>query len=132
MISVDDYFLSLSRFLSKSRSIVRVEPDDPFHRLTEAVGRVEARIHFYDGSFLEVGEMVRIDKGTPLNFHYRYHWQAPDGPRWTYDDAPHHPGMDTFPFHKHLYQGSARTVESHPHIRLTEAIQEVLRTLGES
>lgn len=131
MKTIDDYFLSLSRFLEKSQSIVRVDPDTPFHRVTDFVGRVEARLYFFDGSYLDVGEMVRIQSGFPVNYHYRYHWQRPDGPVWTYDDAPHHPEVDTFPFHKHRYQGALKTIEGHPRIRLTEAIQEVLRLLAE-
>ena len=131
MKTIDDYFPSLLRFLEKSQSIVRVDPDTPFHRVTDFVGRVEARLYFFDGSYLDVGEMVRIQRGIPINYHYRYHWQRRDGPVWTYDDAPHHPEVDTSPFHKHRYQETLQTVEGHPRIRLTEAIQEVLRLLAE-
>lgn len=131
MRTIDDYFLSISRFLAKFRSIVKVEPENPFYRLTDVEGRVEARIHFYDGSFLDVGEMVRIEGGVPLNFHYRYHWQRPNGPALTYDDAPHHPEVETYPAHRHRYQGSLRMVEGHPRIRLSDAIEEVLRLLRE-
>jgi hypothetical protein len=128
--TIDDYFSSLARFIANSPSIVQVEPASPFHRITDFVGRVEARLHFFDGSYLDVGEMVRIEQGAPLNFHYRYHWQRPEGPVWTYDDAPHHPELPTFPFHRHQYQRSRRTAEAHPRIRLTEVIQEVLGFLA--
>lgn len=131
MKTIDDYFFSLSRFLEKTPSIVRVDSDTPFHRVTDFVGRVEARLYFFDGSYLDVGEMVRIQSGALINFHYRYHWQRLDGPAWTYDDAPHHPEVDTFPFHKHRFQGTRQTIEGHTRVRLTEAIQEVLRSLTE-
>ena len=39
-------------------------------------------------------------------FNYSYHWQAIDGSlirRW--DNAPHHPNIETFPHHCHNSEG---------------------------
>jgi hypothetical protein len=87
--SIDDYFSSLKRFLEIHKSIVALEPEYPFLRITDQTGRVNARLHFYDGSYLDLDEMIRIEWGVPVNYHYRYHYQRPDSPVTTYDDAPH-------------------------------------------
>jgi hypothetical protein len=53
---------------------------------------------FKDGSRLFIRELV-----TPTLNRYSYHWQDKDGrflTRW--DNAPHHPKIETFPHHKHI------------------------------
>lgn len=73
MRTVDDYFSSLSRFLQKHKSVVGLDPEYPFQRITDQFGRVNARVHFFDGSFLDIDEMVRIEHGAAVNYNYRYH-----------------------------------------------------------
>lgn len=126
MTSIDDYFSSLKRFLEKHKSIVALEPEYPFLRITDQTGRVNARLHFYDGSYLDLDEMIRIEWGVPVNYHYRYHYQRPDSPVTTYDDAPHHPELNTFPYHRHSYRSGQRETTPHPKVSVTQVIQEIL------
>lgn len=123
---VDDYFFSLTRFLQKHKSIVGLEPDFPFQRITDRLGRVNARLHFFDGSYLDIDEMVRIEHGSAINYHYRYHYQRSDGPVITYDDAPHHPELSTFPHHSHPYRAGQRHTTAHEKVTLTQVIQTIL------
>jgi hypothetical protein len=123
--TIDDYFSSLTRFLEKRKSIVAIEPEHPFQRITEQFGRVNARLRFFDGSYFDIDEMVRIENGIAVNYNYRYHYQRPDGPVFTYDDTPHHPELQTFPHHKHPYRSSRRETAAHPKVTLTQVIQEI-------
>lgn len=126
MRTVNDYFSSLSRFLQKHKGIVGLDPEYPFQRITDQFGRVNARVHFFDGSFLDIDEMIRVEDGAALNYNYRYHYQRPDGPCVTYDDTPHHPELETFPFHRHPYRSGRRETVAHQKVSLTQVIQEIL------
>jgi len=123
--TIDDYFSSLTRFLEKRKSIVALEPDFPYQRITDQFGRVNARLRFFDGSYLDIDEMVRIEHGVAVNYNYRYHYQRPDGPVVTYDDTPHHPELATFPHHKHPYNSGQKGTAAHSKVTLTQVIQEI-------
>lgn len=61
--------------------------------------RVKVRANLTDGSFLNIRQVV-LD-GAVLK--YAYHWESRNGTfisRW--DNAPHYPGLATFPHHCHL------------------------------
>jgi hypothetical protein len=124
--TVDDYFSSLNRFLQKHKSIAGLEPEVPYQRITDQFGRINARLRFFDGSFLDIDEMIRIERGMPVNYNYRYHYQRQDGPVITYDDTPHHPELETFPHHSHPYRSGQRMTQSHQKVTLTQVIQQIL------
>ena len=55
------------------------------------------RVDLRDGSVLHAREFQLNEIRN-----YSFHWQKSDGElicRW--DDAPHYPDLETFPFHKH-------------------------------
>jgi len=55
------------------------------------------RVELKDGSVLHAREFQLNEIRN-----YSFHWQKSDGElicRW--DDAPHYPDLETFPFHKH-------------------------------
>lgn len=81
----------------------------------------EGRIVFYNGCILEFTESI-----TPDRIRYRYHYMYNDGTLiFRYDNVPHHPGLATFPHHKHL-QDTA--VES-DHVNLKQVVEEVIDQL---
>jgi hypothetical protein len=56
------------------------------------------KIGIQDGSLLFAREFYNQNER-----HYSFHWQDVWGSlliRW--DDAPHHPHLSTFPYHKHI------------------------------
>jgi len=128
--TIDDYFSSLTRFLRKHKSIVGIEPEYPYLRITDHFGRVNARLHFFDGSYLDIDEMIRIGGGSAINYNYRYHYQRPQGPVITYDDTPHHPELETFPYHAHPYRSGTRETAPHEKITVTEVIRKILEELS--
>ncbi len=60
--------------------------------------KFKAIIKFIDSSRLEGRDFV-----FPQKRYYSFHWQKEDNSliiRW--DNAPHHPNIQTFPFHVHI------------------------------
>ena len=82
------------------------------------------RIHFKDGSFLDVWLSREGD--------YSYHWEhrAQRGLIYRWDNAPDHPELNTFPMHFH--DGSDKNVKESKLIQNPEkAIKNVLRFVRE-
>ena len=71
--------------------------------LTATRANLRIRLHLADNSLLEISEALAVEGGRLTWLSYRYHWQAATGNLiLRYDDAPHHPEVETFPHHKHL------------------------------
>ena len=72
-------------------------------QLSPSTGYVEGEVTFVDGSRIIFFEFLR-QSGTLLGREtYRYHFMdASNQLLFRYDNAPHHPGVTTFPHHKHL------------------------------
>ena len=93
-------------------SIIQRELDE-----TLGAGFVKGRVTFLDGSILEFSEQLPVERQ-----HYRIHYMDSQNAlivRW--DSAPHHPELDTFPFHRHTPAG----VEGHPAVTVLESLEQV-------
>ena len=69
------------------------------------------RIKLIDESLIEITERILEERGGLTTTKYRCHWQTGSGKlikRW--DNAPHHPEIETFPHH--LHNGSEENVKS--------------------
>ena len=63
-------------------------------------------IRFIDGSRLVFLEYLVERGGAVHRIAYRFHYEDARGNMvFRYDNAPHHPGLPTFPHHKHLGDG---------------------------
>jgi hypothetical protein len=59
---------------------------------------------------------------------YRYHYEDPDGRLvFRYDNAPHHPEVETFPHHKHLSDGRVVPSVEQSLPRVLEEVAELQR-----
>ena len=77
-----------------------------------------------DGSLLHAREFF-----NPEERHYSFHWQTAAGAlivRW--DDAPHHRGLETFPYHVH----EGDTVKMSLPVSLREVLTEIEKRIGTS
>ncbi|GEM_PF-191725 len=66
-------------------------------------GYMKSKTIFADGSELHLFQFVEIKDEQPMIEKYRYHYQDENGAlikRW--DNAKHHPEIDTFPDHIHV------------------------------
>ena len=67
---------------------------------------IKGTVLFVDGSRLSIFEHFK-KRGDRLELtDYRYHYMAENHSIiFRYDNAPHYPGLERFPFHKHLRDG---------------------------
>lgn len=86
-----------------------------------------ASLSFFDGSKLIVEEEIR--EGTRRiveKVRYKYHYQSSEGELiFRYDNAPHHPGLRSFPHHKHE---GGRVIEAGS-LDLGEVLREIDKVL---
>ncbi|MGD2085878.1 MAG: DUF6516 family protein [Candidatus Aminicenantes bacterium] len=111
---LDEYLKKLDDFILAADEIVDIEilRRSIWDTELEKIAIYRYRIHFYDGSLVELTERLVEEKGELRRTKYRYHWQTKDGAlikRW--DNAKHHPGISTFPHH--LHDGEEENVVSH-------------------
>lgn len=128
---IEDYIRQIDRLLSTSPTIRRVEIVRYAIRDTdlERVLHYRYRIHLTDGGIIETSERVVEIRGTLEITKYRHHWQNADGrlvKRW--DNAPHHPEIETFPHH--LHDGTDDRVVNYPQINGLEALRLILEEIG--
>lgn len=83
------------------------------------------RVIMSDGSVVEMTERVVHAQGLLEVTKYRHHWQDAGGhliKRW--DNAPHHPTVDTFPHH--LHDATGNRVVNHPPITGLEVVRRIV------
>jgi Family of unknown function (DUF6516) len=124
---VEEYLRQIEELLSTSPAVRDVELVRGAVRNTglEKVLNYRYRITLADGGFVEMTERVVEVHGMLEMTKYRHHWQAGNGAllkRW--DNAPHHPAIDTFPHH--LHDGAEDRVVSHQAITGLEALRRIL------
>lgn len=72
-------------------------------RLSPKTGYIEGRAFFIDQSWLSFFEFLSLDEQKVNREKYRYQYMTKDNKMiFRYDNAPHHPGIKTFPNHKHV------------------------------
>ncbi len=119
-----DELLSTCPFVSEVQILRRSIRDTEL----EKVLNYRYRVTLADGGFVELTERI-LEVGSSLEVtKYRHHWQASTGKlikRW--DNAPHHPEVDTFP--DHLHDGIENQVVSHAPINGLEVLRLILDDL---
>jgi hypothetical protein len=124
---LDNYLKQLDDFILAADEIVEFEIvrrtvwDTDF----EKIGIYRYRLHLSDDSLLELTERLVEETGNLVRTKYRYHWQSREGAlikRW--DNAKHHPGIDTFPNHIHI--GTDENVSSHLEVSGLEILRMVI------
>ena len=120
----------LDAYLAFIESLVRhsgaVDEQLTYFRFAPNEVQIVGVIVFADGSRLEFVEYVVQASGRISRPKYRYHYMRGGRTVFRYDNAPHHPHLSTFPYHKHDVQG--RVLESPP-VSLKEVLAEIARLL---
>ena len=101
---IDDYLRQIDELLSASPVVRDVEIIRRTVRDTEweKVLHYRYRVFLIDGGLVEMSERLVEIRGTVVTTKYRHHWQDSEGRlRQRWDNAPHHPEIDTFPHHLH-------------------------------
>ena len=77
---------------------------------SEGKGFIDGKLTFIDESILEFSEVRDIE--TTGKNKYRYHYRDQyNNMIFRYDNAKHHPEIQTFPHHKHLANGTVKSDE---------------------
>jgi hypothetical protein len=120
-----DYLRQVREAIAASAG-VRVER----HReelFTATRANVRIRLRLPDGSFLEISEALVVEEGVLSWISYRYHWQHANGRLiLRYDNAPHHPEVESSPHHKHV----GETVVASERPALPVLLAEIQRILS--
>ena len=127
---IETYLQQIDELLSTSPLVSEVQILRRSIRDTELekVLNYRYRVTLADGGFVELTERI-LEVGSSLEVtKYRHHWQDSTGKlikRW--DNAPHHPEVDTFP--DHLHDGIENQVVSHAPINGLEVLRLILDDL---
>ena len=124
---IEEYLRQIDELLSTSPVVSNIEIIRRSIRDTdlEKVLNYRYRVTLLDGSLIEITERALEVQDSLEMTKYSHHWQDVNGQlikRW--DNAPHHPEIDTFPYH--LHEGAENNVLSHPSINGFEALQRIL------
>ena len=98
-------------------------------RETEGDGFFRAKAVITDGSLPEISMYWQLTEDDVRLVAYRFHWQDEKSKlikRW--DNAKHHPEINTFPFHMHAGEEKkvkeSRAMELSDVIRMLESVAE--------
>lgn len=124
---IADYLTAIDELISSAPEVIDVEilRRSVWDTGLEKVALYRYRLSMSDGSLLELTERLVEEKRTLFIKKYRYHWQNRNGQvimRW--DNAPHHPEIESFPHH--LHDGSETNVVRHSEIRGMDALSRVI------
>lgn len=127
---IEEYLQRLDELLSTSPAVADVEVVRRSLRDTELERTLHYRyrVALVDGGLIEMTERVLEAQRTLRVTTYRHHWQDPSGRlvrRW--DNAPHHPEVETFPHH--LHDGAEDRVVAHPAVTGVEVLQRILEEM---
>ncbi len=89
------------------------------------------RLTLQDRSFIEMFEFFEIELEQTRVIKYSFHWQQDDGQlikRW--DNAAHHPEIDTYPHH--LHNGSEDLVFTYQPVGVEGILQIVSEFISSS
>jgi hypothetical protein len=127
---IERYMNDLDVLISTSAFIVDIDIIRRDIRDTglEKTALFRYRIKLIDESLIEITERILEERGGLTTTKYRYHWQTGSGKlikRW--DNAPHHPEIDTFP--DHLHDGSEDNVKSFRKMNALDILTDIINGL---
>ena len=124
----------LSRYLEEIEAEIKKFEDAYVERYEEEILssnrlNLRIRVRFKTGYLIELNEAVIVEADQLQRLNYRYHFQ--DGQNnlvFRYDNTPHFPDLDNFPYHKHL----SSSIESSEEPSAVEVIKEAAKLLKKS
>ena len=129
-MKIDDYFDSIERSLYQNPNISGIE--EPLISLAsdDYNGVLRCRAVFWDGSFLDIYEVVTTELGYPVRVNYAYTYLRDNQRVFRYDNAAHHPEILTHPHHKHIGPMDRLAPADQP--SLGQVFAEINNWLGQS
>lgn len=122
-MTIDAYFASVERSLRRKARLESHAATFECLASDDFNGLLRCRATFWDGSFLDIYEVVSTELGYPVRVHYAYTYVRQKLCVFRYDNAPHHPAVATHPHHKHVAGSRAPLPSDQPN--LSEVLVEV-------
>ncbi len=88
---------------------------------------LKGTIIFINGTKLHFLEYISVEDNILERIVYWFHYVKPDNKLiFRYDNAPHHPELETFPHHKHLANGTVVASEEQTLPRVLDEIKALV------
>jgi Family of unknown function (DUF6516) len=101
-VTIDDYFSAMERSLRQNSHVTTMDDSLVCLASDDYNGLIRGRVFFWDGSYLDLYEVVSTELGYPVRVGYAYTYLRAGERVFRYDNAPHHREIVTFPHHKHI------------------------------
>ena len=100
MQTIDEYFKKIQDVISNSKIVASTNIE--YIKVLENEGYIRGTLTLIDGSELRLVEYTKISNGQAMVLRYRFQWQTAGELITRWNNAPHHPEVETFPHHKHV------------------------------
>jgi hypothetical protein len=100
MQTINDYFKKIQKTIVNSKIVASTNVE--YIKVLENEGYIRGTLTLIDGSELRLLEYTNISRGQPIVLKYRFQWQTTEELIARWNNAPHHPEVETFPHHKHV------------------------------
>ncbi len=125
---IREYFSRIRKQVFEHPSAVNINFDST--ATDQDRGFWKAKITFRNGSELHLFEYITENNGFNIK-KYRYHFQNSDEETvFRYDNAPHHPEIETHPEHKHEKE-AVKSAEKPEINQILEEVTNILMGLEE-
>lgn len=106
---ITKYFKEIENTISSFSNLIK-EYSKSEKLYSENKGYIRCKIVFTNNYSLSFMELIDIEK--PVKQKYSYHFKDDDNNlMFRYDNAEHHPKLNTFPHHKHLPNNVIKSTE---------------------
>lgn len=98
---IEEHYDSLEKVIVSNSLVILIN----FHRTytSPETGYIKGEVVFIDSSSLIIFQHVRVEENKLIITDYRYQYMDIDNRLvFRYDNAPHHPEINTFPHHQHF------------------------------
>jgi hypothetical protein len=121
--NADDYLAWIKSIITLCPEVVNLTIIREESQIDRGLWRY--RVMLKDSSLLEMFEFFKIELDKVEIIKYSFHWQQENGEfikRW--DNAPHHPEIETYPHHVH--DGAEDSVFPYLPVDIEEILKKVL------
>lgn len=121
-MNISDYIAELEALINSSKIVSSYNLT--IDRKTADIAFVSGKIDFRDGTTLDFKEFVEESEGSIEKYKYGYNYRKGLDSIFRYDNAPDPRSKDikTFPYHKHLKDG---TIAESSYVKLSNVISEI-------
>lgn len=121
-MNISDYIAELEALINSSQIVSSYNLT--IDRKTADIAFVSGKIDFRDGTILDYKEFVEESEGRIEKYKYGYNYRKGSDSIFRYDNAPDPKAkaIKTFPYHKHLKDG---TIAESGNVKLSNVISEI-------